>query len=168
MSQHWWSGWGVTVVKLIERLLFCDFVFQKYTHYRNKHCTFIGYHLPYKISLPLSKPKAPLRNLKYSLVSHVVIADCTQLKVWQLRDLIWRNVHTDVQEHGKCWYGDTPTATHRHTHRPRRTREHKTHATCLENIFLFYFNFKKDFKNVRMALAWTSEGLQRLILYCNS
>jgi len=72
-------------------------------------------------------------------VRHVVIEDCTKLKVWQLRDLIWHNVHSDVQQHGRSWYGDTPTATHRHTHRPTRTREHKTHNTCLEKKIFFQF-----------------------------
>ena len=40
------------------------------------------------------------------------------------------------------------------------------HATFLENI-CFVLNFKKDFKNVSMALPWTSDGLQSLIYYYN-
>jgi hypothetical protein len=128
MSQHWYSGSAVIVVKLIERPSFCYFVFQRYKHYGNKICTFIGYLIPTKISWPLSKSKAPSPNLKYWSVRHVVIADCTKLNVWQLRDFIWHNVHTDVQEHGETRYGDTPTATHQHaySHSP-------THLQLLTN-----------------------------------
>jgi len=50
MSQDWYSGSTVIVLKLIERPSFCYFVFQRYKHYRNKNCTFIGYLIPYKIS----------------------------------------------------------------------------------------------------------------------
>jgi hypothetical protein len=64
---------------------------------------------------------------------HAIIADCTKLKVWQLRDLIWHNVDTDVQEHGKGETGthlqpltDTPIEPHAHANTKRTPHVRKT------------------------------------------
>jgi len=129
-----------------------------------KNCTFIGYNLPYKTSWPLSKSQA---------TSHSNIRACAILLLPIARNRRYGNC---VTSYGIMYIvmfttmarvdTDTPTGTHRHNHRPTRTREHKTHTTCLEKNY--FFNFKKDFRNVRMALTWTGDGLQRLIPHYDS
>jgi len=69
-------------------------------HYRKKTVHLSDINFPTKFRDSQVSRKHPSQP-KYSRVRHVVIADCTELKVWQLRCLIWHNIHTDVREHGK-------------------------------------------------------------------